>query len=214
VQALITLGMTSPPLLAAAVAAKSTVDDVSTLFEGSEERTFLGAGGEQVAVEVAPDPAEKAAALGRLTLTLAPFASMTGKGSQGQAFTSGSGGVPFDAAKLTRIQASLEKQGVTFVTGEQGRRLANALNGEAVYIPEVGRPGIIAWGPQPSRTAVVEELLHLGQHRRAGWGDVSGRVTQLEIEAQHRLLGMGQRLGWSTDEMAQIQRALKSWEGQ
>jgi RHS repeat-associated protein len=128
-------------------------------------------------------------------------------------FTSNVAGEAFDAAKLARIQASLESQGVTFVTGEEGGRLAAALGGDAVYIPEVGRPGIIAWGTNPSRAAVVEELLHLGQHRALGWADVSGRVVQLEIAAQHKLLQIGARLGWTEAELSQIGRALQQWSG-
>lgn len=100
---------------------------------------------------------------------------------------------------------------MTFVTGEEGGRLARALGGEAVYIPEAGGPGIIAWGPAPSRAAVVEELLHLGQHRAAGWADVSGKVVGLELQAQDRLLNIGARLGWTEAELAQIARAKADW---
>lgn len=134
-----------------------------------------------------------------------------GLGRSADAFTSGTSGLAFDPAKLARIEASLQKQGVAFVTGEEGGRLSRALGGEAVYIPEVGRPGIIAWGPQPSRAAVVEELLHLGQHRASGWADLSGRIVELEIQAQSRLLTIGARLGWTQDEIAQILRAQARW---
>jgi hypothetical protein len=112
---------------------------------------------------------------------------------------------------LARIQASLERQGVSFVTGEEGARMAKALGGEAVYMPTAGEPGIIAWGSSPSRAAVVEELLHLGQHRASGWADLSGRVVQLELAAQDRLLQTGARLGWSDAELARIAAARARW---
>jgi hypothetical protein len=118
-----------------------------------------------------------------------------GPKSHDAAFQSSGTGNPFDAEKLSKIQANCEQQGVTFVTGDEGARLARAFGGEAVYIPEVGRPGIIAWGPDPSRTAVVEELMHLGQHRATGWADVSGQIVGMEMAAQRRLLEIGTRLG-------------------
>jgi RHS repeat-associated protein len=147
-------------------------------------------------------------------LSTATTATRAGTGHMAaRRFTSNVAGEAFDAAKLARIQTSLESQGVTFVTGQEGGRLAAALGGEAVYIPEVGRPGIIAWGTNPSRAAVVEELVHLGQHRALGWADVSGRVVQLEIAAQHQLLQIGTRLGWTEAELSQIDRALQTWIG-
>ncbi len=98
---------------------------------------------------------------------LAPFLRST------RVFRNLTGGEqPFDPQKLAKIRATLEKEGITFVIGEEGERLARALGGEAMYIPELGRPGIIVLGNHPSRSAVIEELLHLGQHRRFNWGDV------------------------------------------
>jgi hypothetical protein len=66
-----------------------------------------------------------------------------------EGFTSRSAGVAFDTAKLARIQANLEGQGVSFVTGEEGGRLAAAFGGEAAYIPTPGQPGIIAPWTEP-----------------------------------------------------------------
>jgi RHS repeat-associated protein len=131
------------------------------------------------------------------------------------AFTSGSTGPAFDPVKLARIQTNLEKRGVIFVTGEEGGRMARALGGEAAYLAmEGGRPGVVVLGPNPSRAAVVEELLHLGQHRSTGWSSTFGsQVTRFEIEAQHMLLDIGAKLGWSEAELAQISRALDQWSG-
>jgi hypothetical protein len=84
--------------------------------------------------------------------------------------------------------------------------MAHALGGEAAYLAmDGGRPGVVVLGPNPSRAAVVEELLHLGQHRATGWSTTFGsQVTSFEIEAQHRLLRLGAKLGWSEAELAQI----------
>lgn len=98
-------------------------------------------------------------------------------------------------------------------TGEDGARLAHALGGEAAYIPDLGRPGIIAFGPNASRTAVIEELLHFGQHRKLGFGAIDDLIG-LEISAQHKLLETGRRLGWTPEEMSRIERALEYWRKQ
>jgi hypothetical protein len=122
----------------------------------------------------------------------------------------GSGEIPFDAAKLAKIRANLEKRGVTFVTGEEGARLARLYGGEAAYIPDLGKPGIIAIGPNASRTAVIEELIHFAQDRKLGFNAIDD-VVGLEIAAQHKLLETGRRLGWTPEEMQRIREALEYW---
>jgi hypothetical protein len=124
-----------------------------------------------------------------------------------------SGTTPFDPARLARIQASLERQGVTFVVGADGEALARSLGAEAIYWPEVGRPGFIALGPGASCAAVIEELIHLGQHRRARWGDVQGRIAELELEAQGRLRQLGMWWDWSDDDLMRLLRASRYWRG-
>lgn len=132
--------------------------------------------------------------------------------SAGAFRSSSAAGEIFDPAKFTRIQAALEKQGVTFVTGDEGANLARSLGGEALYWPlEPGKPGVMVFGPNPTRTQVVEELLHYGQHKALGFGSVSNRVVELEIQAQNRLLQVGPRLGWTPGELAQIERARSEW---
>jgi hypothetical protein len=127
--------------------------------------------------------------------------------------TASGGGELFDPAKFARIQASLEKQGVTFITGDEGARLARAVGAEALYWPlEPGKPGVMVFGPNPTRTQVVEELLHFGQHKRLGFGEVGqSRIVDLEIQAQDRLLQVGPRLGWTEAELAQIRQAREQW---
>jgi hypothetical protein len=126
--------------------------------------------------------------------------------------SSSSGGEIFDPVKFAKIQASLEKRGVSFVTGDEGARLAKALGGEALYMPlEPGMPGAMVFGPNPTRTQVIEELLHFGQHQRIGFGSLDGRLATFEVQAQNRLLEVGPRLGWTESELAQIQRAREQW---
>lgn len=118
---------------------------------------------------------------------------------------------PFPADMLDRIQASLERQGVAFVTGDDGAALAQALGAEAIYWPGIGEPGFIAWGEVPSVAAVIEELIHLGQHRRLGWQDLTGQIPALEVAAHDRLLRLGLRWGWSLEPLERLRRARARW---
>jgi len=118
---------------------------------------------------------------------------------------------PFDPARLARIVASLERHGVTFVLGDDGAALAASLGAEAIYWPEAGRPGFIALGPSPSCAAVIEELYHLGQHRRSGWANLEGRIAELEIEAQTRLMHLGIDWDWDYEEIAGFRAVRSRW---
>jgi hypothetical protein len=128
-------------------------------------------------------------------------------------FKSSSGaGELYDPAKFAKVQAALEKQGVTFVTGDEGKRLANSLGGEALYWPaEPGKAGIMVFGPNPTRAQVIEEVLHFGQHKKSGFGEIGSQIVDLEIQAQDKLLNLGARKNWTTGELEQIQRAREQW---
>jgi len=118
----------------------------------------------------------------------------------------------YDPAKFKKVQTALEKQGVTFVTGDEGKRLANSLSGEALYWPaEPGKAGIMVFGPNPTRAQVIEEVLHFGQHKKSGYGEIGDKIVDLEIQAQDKLLNLGARKNWSAGEIEQIQRAREQW---
>jgi hypothetical protein len=121
--------------------------------------------------------------------------------------------IPFDIQKLRLIQRSLEKEGVTFVFGKEAEPILMAENARALYDPGLGgRPGRLYFREKPTRTEVVEELMHLGQHRRSGWARWTRKDRiALEIEAQYSLLRTGERLEWTSEEMAPILNALGLW---
>ncbi len=76
-----------------------------------------------------------------------------------------------------------------------------------MYIPEGGKTRNYA--------AVVEEIMHFGQHKAKKWIAFSReQIVKLEIEAQKKLLKIGKRLDWSQEEVRQITEALKIWEKQ
>lgn len=91
---------------------------------------------------------------------------------------------------------------------EEAERYLDARGLEAAYIGGIGQPGVLVFRPNPARVAVVEELLHLGQHRRSGWADLlySRDAARLEKEAQEWLLRIGPRLGWTEAELRPIRR--------
>lgn len=61
--------------------------------------------------------------------------------------------------------------------------------------------------------AIVEELLHLGQHRKLGFVALEEiDIVYMELEAQDRLLRLGKRFGWSENELSQIGRARIRWQ--
>jgi hypothetical protein len=123
-----------------------------------------------------------------------------------------SGEAPFDPVKLARIRASLERQGVTFLVGSDGKALARLLGAAALYWPtEPGGPGIVILPEHPTCAMVIEELIHLGQHRRRRWRDVSEEIPALELEAQSRLIHLGLRWGWPYRELERFTRASRRW---
>jgi len=118
----------------------------------------------------------------------------------------------FPRDKLARIQAALEGQGVSFIIGDDGETLARGQHAEALYMATGGEPGIVVLAKMPSRAAVVEELLHLGQHRRMGWPEPNDRRRPfIEIEAQDRLIALARRKGWTRGEVHDLQRARRFW---
>jgi hypothetical protein len=98
------------------------------------------------------------------------------------------------------------------------------MGAEALYrprkgIPGIGRPGVLILPDNPSTSAVVEELIHLGQDRNSGWtlydkmvklNETDRRILQLEleIEAKEKLLVIGERLNFPIKEMNQTRRRL------
>jgi hypothetical protein len=123
-------------------------------------------------------------------------------------------GEVFHPVKFARIIAVLEKQKVPLLLDEEGERFSHQMGAEAVYYPtEEGKSGFFAFPPNPTRTQVIEELLHYGQHRKVHFKTLSWpEIVQFELEAQQKLLAIGARLNWSDIELMQIIRAMRQWQ--
>jgi hypothetical protein len=93
-----------------------------------------------------------------------------------------------------------------------------ALAGEGAagaYRPGAGGgPGEIVLPTTPSRSAVIEELYHLGQHRRTGWSPHFAKTKTLykaaEVDAQTKLLRI-KTVAWTPLESSRFAEALKFW---
>jgi RHS repeat-associated protein len=188
----------------------------------------LAAGGEQI-IEGGDAEAQQRGA-GRLAagifklwgiLSLARGALKSPKAVEpvgtGELPSRGSSGTPaFDPAKLQRIQEALGKTGVTF---EQNPARLQAAGASGLYeVPAAGGPGKIVLGPNPSRATVIEELTHLGQHRRAGFPPRAEFVpsiqqqARIEMSAVQKILSPGghQRRGVSFTA-AEVTQWIRNW---
>lgn len=123
-------------------------------------------------------------------------------------------GERFNPLKFEKIIAALKRQNIPLLLDEEGGRFAKQMGAEAVYYPtEEGQSGFFAFPKNPTRTQVIEELLHYGQHRRVKFKSVSWQeIVKFELEAQQKLLEIGAKLNWSDNELMQIIRAMRQWQ--
>lgn len=120
----------------------------------------------------------------------------------------------FPKDKFDKLVKALKKQGVDVEASDDAQRLLEFLDAQAGYVPdEVGKAGYMLFPANPTRTQVVEEILHFGQHKKAGFKQMSALdIAKMEIEAQEKLLIVGKHLNWSDEELKEIERALKIWQ--
>ncbi len=126
-------------------------------------------------------------------------------------------GFEFDPAKLQRIVANLERRGVTVVQGERAARSLENMGAGAngAYVPwPGGGPGILYLKPNATRLEVVEELMHIGQHRATGWassGTDTLRSLRWELDAQPRLIDLAKRQNWTPAEVDRLRTNYLRW---
>lgn len=101
--------------------------------------------------------------------------------------------------------------------GPEAERLLNSIGAKAAYFPAEGGPGTFIFSSNPTRSEVLEELMHYGQYKAAGFptsGTQAGRIQgiQFEIDAQQRLGGFAERSNWSPEEIAHFQNAQETWQ--
>jgi hypothetical protein len=119
---------------------------------------------------------------------------------------------PFDANKLEKILKNLEKEGISAVRGAEAENILQSVGADALYDANgfLGNPRTLYLRDNASAPEVIEELIHVGQHRGLGWAPIEN-VAPLEIKAQVKLLNLADRFGWTPQEIAQLYEAIDYW---
>ena len=83
-----------------------------------------------------------------------------------------------------------------------------------MYLPgEIGQPGALVLRESASRNVIIEELLHLEQHRILGFRELStADILRLENEAQEALLKYAKASNWTDDEIKLIEENQQYWK--
>jgi hypothetical protein len=116
---------------------------------------------------------------------------------------------PFPADKLERIINSLEKQGIRVAQGVEAEDFLNEAGIAAAYDSDIKT---LFLGRNPSAPEVVEELIHLGQHRKMGFKPIpDSAIPRMEIEAQEKLLKLGEKFKWTAEEQWETLENAKYW---
>lgn len=117
---------------------------------------------------------------------------------------------------LAEVVANMRALGVTVeIGGIEVEDYLDARGAEAAYWPDDHRPGTVFFRASPSRVAVAEESFHVEQYHERGWVPATPLENcELEIDAQYRLLAEAALNGWTTEEVALIERNLASWEAE
>jgi hypothetical protein len=124
-------------------------------------------------------------------------------------------GPEFDPAKLQRIVANLTRgERVTVEIGtEAAMRQLERSGADAAYMAQEGG-GILLLKPNATRLEVIEELMHIGQHRATGWAGSGGdalRRLRWELDAQPRLIDLAKRQNWTTTEIDKVRENYLRW---
>jgi len=116
-------------------------------------------------------------------------------------------GGSMDSAELGRIKAAFERAGHAMDVGsDEGVRRLDFFNVEASTLGD-----LITLRPNPSRSAVFEELIHSAQNRLGrNDGSMLSRVLN-EIEAQEKLIRFRRQYGIPRAETQQTMQALRDY---
>lgn len=117
------------------------------------------------------------------------------------------GDTPYPPARFARLARRLEAMGVTVKADEEAKRLCLTLGSDAGYWPEIGGPGVLVLGPEPTCAEVIEEVMHIFQHRAGKWGDIAPLKRDLELATQYAMVKRAMRWGWPDSDIARLARA-------
>jgi hypothetical protein len=120
-----------------------------------------------------------------------------------------------DPAKLRTLLSKLEKQGIRTLTGKEAEVILRQHNANALYIPHdvPGMPGTLVFSNTANRMQVMEELMHLEQHRITGFRELTGgEIIEMEIDAHSQMLAYARGKGWTKEEVELLERNKRFWE--
>ncbi len=120
-----------------------------------------------------------------------------------------------DPTKLRSLLDNLQKQGIKILTGKEAEVILRQYNAKALYIPHdvPGMPGTLVFSDTGNRLQVIEELMHLEQHRISGFRVLTGgEIIEMEIDAHVRMLEYARRKGWTKEEVELLEGNKLSWE--
>jgi hypothetical protein len=121
----------------------------------------------------------------------------------------------YEKAELKRIVANAEQIGdVKVWRGKEAEQFLNHNGANAMYLPgEAGQSGALVLRESASSNMIIEELLHLEQHRILGFRELStADILRLENEAQEALLKYAKASNWTDDEIKLIEENQQYWK--
>jgi hypothetical protein len=126
-------------------------------------------------------------------------------------------GPEFNPQQLQQILRNLERQGVVIDGSADAIRLLEREGAGALYMADNGRRGVLILRPGATRLEVMEELIHHGQHLRAGLqlptesAALALARVHREIDAQNILLRIASNQNWTAEEIARIIANREEW---
>lgn len=117
--------------------------------------------------------------------------------------------------ELQKIEEDLlAEQGARTWRDEAAEEFLAKNNAKAMYVPgEPGKPGVLVFSRNATRSEILEEIKHLKQHKSLKFAALTTeQIIQLEIEAQQQLIRYARMKKWSDAEIKQFEDNLKYWE--
>lgn len=132
--------------------------------------------------------------------------------SEGEAIIAQMQKSEFRAFEGNQIIRQAIKDEVKFVIAQTDElAYLKARNAKAAYIGGEGKDGTILITSSATRSHILEEAIHHEQRLLYGDDYFYSNRNLLEIQAQDKLLEIGQREGWSKSEIEEIQNARKTY---
>ncbi|MGB0685655.1 MAG: hypothetical protein ACPGQD_05655, partial [Planctomycetota bacterium] len=125
-------------------------------------------------------------------------------------------GAAVDEKELKKRIEELKADEIVVRRGRKTDALLDQYDAEALFLPHDGVAGEVWFRFEGGvkRSALLEEMMHIENHKRRGFREPTDRESyEEEIQTQHRLLALDPVVSWSDEEREEIEGALEYWEG-